>query len=126
MLVNFQHVGLTITVEADILAFYRDILGMDIQKEFTLKQDLARQIFRQEHAIRVVAGTIGNCFIELFLAKERPEAVWNHICFGTDNRLALIAACRGKNYPVTIIESEPFDIVFISDKSGNRFEIKQS
>ncbi|MBU0710776.1 VOC family protein [bacterium] len=125
MPVKFQHFGLTITDKADIREFYQDILGMEIQKEFTLNGELAEQIFQQDHDIQVVAGTIGNLSVELFLADEKPDSVWEHICFVSENRPALITACRAKKYPVTVIEREPFDIVFIKDKSGNLFEIKQ-
>lgn len=124
-MMKFQHLGLTITVKSDIREFYQDILEMDIQKEFTLNEELAEQIFRQDHDVKVVAGTIGNLFIALFFAEQKPDAVWDHICFVSDNRAALINACRGKNYPVTVIERKPFDIVFIKDKSGNLFEIKE-
>ncbi|MFH2047983.1 MAG: VOC family protein [bacterium] len=122
---KFQHLGLTITEKSDIREFYQDILGMDIQKEFTLNRELAEQIFRQDRDIQVVAGSIGNLFIELFLAEEKPDVAWEHICFVSENRPVLINACRAKNYPVTVIERKPFDIVFVKDKSGNRFEIKQ-
>ena len=125
MPVKFQHLGLTITDKADIREFYQDILDMEIQKEFTLNGDLAEQIFRQDHDIQVVAGTIGNLFIELFLSEEKPDVVWDHICFVSENRQALIAACQAKDFPVTVIERDPFDIVFVMDRSGNQFEIKQ-
>ncbi len=125
MPIKFQHLGLTIIEKTDIREFYQDILGMKIQKEFTLSGELAEQIFRQDRDIKVVAGTIGNLFVELFLAEENPNVVWEHICFISENRPALIDACQAKNYPVTVIERKPFDIVFIKDKSGNLFEIKQ-
>jgi len=123
---KFQHLELTITEKSDIQEFYQDILGMEIQKEFTLKRDLAEKIFQQNQNIDVITGTIGNLLVELFLANEKPDSVWEHICFISENRQTLIAACQAKNYPVTVIERDPFNIVFVKDKSGNRFEIKQS
>jgi len=104
MSMKFQHLGLTITEKSDIREFYQDILGMDIQKEFILNGELAEQIFRQDHDIKVVAGMVDNLFIELFLSEEKPDVVWEHICFVSENRAALIDACQAKNYPVTIIE----------------------
>lgn len=123
---KFQHLGLTITDESDIREFYRDILKMDIQREFTLDRTLTRQIFHKDRDIKVVVGTIGDLSIELFITEEQHQARWDHICFEVDDRPALIEACQEKNYPVTLIERESFDIVFIRDKSGNLFEIKQA
>jgi len=123
---KFQHLELTITEKSDIQEFYQVLLGMEIQKEFTLKRDLAEKIFQQNQNIDVITGTIGNLLVELFLANEKPDSVWEHICFISENRQTLIAACQAKNYPVTVIERDPFNIVFVKDKSGNRFEIKQS
>ena len=67
MSVEFQHLGLTITEPSDIREFYQDILGMDIRNKFTLKQNIASQIFHREQDIEVIVGTIGNLSIELFL-----------------------------------------------------------
>lgn len=126
MSVEFQHLGLTITEPSDILEFYQDILEMDIRNKFTLKQNIASQIFHREQDIEVIVGTIGNLSIELFLSEEKSDVLWDHLCIVSENRQALIAACQAKDFPVTVIERDPFDIVFIRDRSGNNFEIKQA
>ena len=125
MSATFQHLGLMITEKADIREFYQEILGMEIQREFTLKSELAGQIFNRDRDINIVAGRIGNLFVEIFLADEKPDAAWEHICLITENRAELIAACRANKYAVLVIKKEPFDLVFIRDRSGNLFEIKE-
>jgi len=126
MPVQFQHLGISITEKSDIGEFYQEILGLQIQREFTLKSVLVRQIFRLEREIKVIAGTIGTLNIELFLVENNPGFTCEHICFVTENRPALMKNCRAKDYPMTIIERKPSDIVFVRDRSGNLFEIKEA
>jgi len=125
MTVKFQHLGLTVTNKSDVREFYQDILKMNIQREFTLNKALAGRIFNQEKDINIVVGTIGDLTVELFLADEKQPTSWQHVCLAVADRPALIENCRAKKYPVTVIEREPFDIVFIRDKSENLFEIKE-
>jgi catechol 2,3-dioxygenase-like lactoylglutathione lyase family enzyme len=125
MKVDFQHLGLSITAEADIREFYQNILGLKIQKEFVLKRELARKLFRQDREIKVIAGNIGNLYVELFLIDADHQPVCEHICLISENRNRLVSACQTSKYPVTIIKREPFDFVFIRDNSGNLFEIKE-
>jgi len=125
MVTDFRHLGLTITEEADIREFYQDILGLHIQREFILEKEMADKIFHRNRDVKIVAGVVGGMYIELFLDSEGKAPAWEHICFAVDNRAALIERCRAKGYQVTVIERKPVDMVFICDRSGNRFEIKQ-
>ncbi|HCL00582.1 MAG TPA: hypothetical protein DHW42_10835 [Candidatus Marinimicrobia bacterium] len=125
MRMNFQHLGLTVAEESDIREFYQDILKMDIQREFTLNRRQARQIFNEDRDIKIVVGTIGDLSVELFMADEKCKTVCEHVCISVADRQAVIDACQANNFPITIIERKPFDIVFIRDKTGNLFEIKE-
>lgn len=125
MSIDFHHLRLTIACETDVREFYQDILGLDIQREFVLEKEMADRIFHQNRSVKIVAGMIGGVYIELFLDSEGNRAVWEHVCLVANDRAALIEKCRAKEYDVTVIEREPVDMVFVCDRSGNRFEIKQ-
>lgn len=125
MSIDFHHLGLTIACETDVREFYQDILGLDVQREFVLEKETADRIFHQSRSVKIVAGMIGDVYMELFLDSEGSQAVWEHVCLVVNDRATLIEKCRVKDYDVTVIERKPVDIVFVCDRSGNRFEIKQ-
>lgn len=125
MNIDFHHLGLNVAVEADIQEFYQDILGLDIQREFILEKAMADKIFHRNRDVRIVAGTIGDMYIELFSDADMNKPVWEHICFAVADRAALIEKCRAKDYQVTIVRRESSELVFIRDRSGNIIEIKE-
>jgi catechol 2,3-dioxygenase-like lactoylglutathione lyase family enzyme len=49
----------------------------------------------------------------------------NHLCISVENREKLIKEVQDRGYETIIIERKQPDLVFIKDKSGNIFEIKQ-
>jgi len=50
---------------------------------------------------------------------------FQHICILVDDREALLKKAINKTYDFTRIEREDFDLVFVRDKCGNIFEIKE-
>jgi catechol 2,3-dioxygenase-like lactoylglutathione lyase family enzyme len=125
MAAGFQHLGLSIVKESDIREFYQDILGLEIRRKFFLQREIASQVFQQDREIAVVAGMIGNLYLEIFLINEKSTLGCEHICLTIPDRAKLVARCRSKHFPVTVIRREPLDLIFIQDASGNRFEVKQ-
>ncbi|MBN2600881.1 MAG: hypothetical protein JXR87_02690 [Candidatus Marinimicrobia bacterium] len=125
MSIDFHHLGLTIAYDTDVREFYQDILGLDVRREFVLEKEMAERIFHLNRDVKIVAGMIGDMYMELFLDSEGSRVVWEHVCLVVGDRAALIEKCRAKDYDVTVIEREPVDMVFVCDRSGNRFEIKQ-
>lgn len=125
MSIDFHHLGLTIAYETDVREFYQDILGLDIQREFVLEKEMAERIFHRNRDVKIVAGMIGDMYMELFLDSEGSRVVWEHVCLVVDDRAALIEKCRAKDYQVTIVQRESSELVFIRDCSGNIIEIKE-
>ena len=120
-----KHVGLTITDPADIKNFYQDVLGLRLNKEFTLPKELNQQIFGFYEDVPVTILSNGKADIEIFVTKLPARNNYSHLCFEVADREALICKAREKNYPCIVIEREFEPLVFIQDHFGNSFEIKE-
>ncbi|MBN2442070.1 MAG: hypothetical protein JXJ04_12020 [Spirochaetales bacterium] len=120
----FNHIGISIKYISDINDFYIDILKMNVEKKFILDMSLAEQIFDVQKEIEIITIGKDNLKIELFISISNLNN-YSHICISVDDRNEIIEKVKQKNYPYKIIKKNPFDMVFIKDKSNNLFEIKQ-
>jgi catechol 2,3-dioxygenase-like lactoylglutathione lyase family enzyme len=121
----FHHVGITISDKAEVENFYKNILGFELIKMFTISAFLSEKIFNIEKDIEVALIDNKDFTIELFISKIENKQNYEHICIMVENREQIIKKTQEKGYPCIMIEREPFDIVFVKDKSGNLFEIKE-
>lgn len=122
---NIEHIAITVENHDEIIHFYRDFLGMKQVRDFILDKNMAQKIFGINNHIPVFLMKKGELVFEIFINKKNPNLVINHICFSVNNRGDLIKNAQGKGYQTIIIEREQYDLVFIKDKSGNIFEIKE-
>ncbi|MBN1932482.1 MAG: VOC family protein [Desulfobacterales bacterium] len=121
----FEHIGITINEESDIEAFYKDLLGLKEEKKFKLNDDLSDKLFGTGETVSVTLLSRENFLIELFLTGKKQKTIYNHICISVINRDDILKKAKSMGFPVTQIERDSKDnILFISDHSGNIFEIK--
>lgn len=118
-----KHVGLTIKDPSEIKNFYQNILGLIIEKEFTLTRQLNQQLFGFYEEVPVTRLSNGTDIFEIFVTKLPSRNNYSHLCIEVDDREALIEKVKKMNYSLTIVEREPDPLVFIQDKFGNNFEI---
>ena len=120
-----EHIGITINVESDIQAFYKDLLGLKEVKKFELYKDLSEKLFGISNTVPVTHLSSDDLLIELFLTDKKQNPVYNHICISVQNRDNIIKKAKSMGFSVTNIKRESRDdLLFIKDKSGNIFEIK--
>jgi catechol 2,3-dioxygenase-like lactoylglutathione lyase family enzyme len=120
------HAGMTICEEEEIAAFYEEMLGFTVERTFTLESGLNQRIFRRQEEVRVSLLVRGGERIELFLGGDRRRDDYAHLCVEVEDRDGLIDKAREKGYPCTVIERPGQPLVFVEDRSGNRFEIRQA
>ena len=123
---KLEHVALTIMDQKEIRQFYREILGFSEVRNFDLQEDLAGQIFGIEKDTTVYQLQNGKFFLELFIMPERFEQVYNHVCISVPDRQRILDRAGQYGYECIHIRKQHADLVFIKDRSGNLFEIKDS
>jgi catechol 2,3-dioxygenase-like lactoylglutathione lyase family enzyme len=122
---NIEHIALTITDHKEIKEFYKEILGFAEIRSFILQKELAREIFGFGKESRVFHLQTNDLMLELFLIPERFENVHNHICFSVPNREAIVNKAIRDGYECIRVRRQHSDMIFLKDKSGNLFELKQ-
>ena len=123
---KLEHVALSILDRNEIEGFYMEVLGMELVRSFSLNKVLAKDIFGMEEETEVFLVQKDNLQLELFLAPEKTDHACEHLCFATTHREELFEKAKRNSYRVFRQEREFSDLVFIWDKSGNIFEVKES
>ena len=124
-IMKLEHIAITVSEPADIKDFYLDILGMKEVKNFVLNKVLANKIFSINKETSVCLLQKDDICLEIFILPEQKKQNFEHICFSVDNREELVENSLKQNYECIRIERDLFDLVFIKDRSGNIFEIKE-
>lgn len=122
---KLEHIALTISDPAEIKNFYQDIFGMNEVRQFILKKNLAEKIFNIPRDTSVFYMQKDKLFLEIFISPGQNKQNFNHICLAVKDRELLVEKTCKKNYECIRIERELSDLIFIKDKNGNIFEIKE-
>jgi catechol 2,3-dioxygenase-like lactoylglutathione lyase family enzyme len=123
---KLEHIAITVSKPADIKDFYLDILGMKEVKNFVLNKVLANKIFSINKETSVCLLQKDDISLEMFILPGQSKRSFEHICLTVKDREKLVENSLKQNYECIRIERDLFDLVFIKDKSGNVFEIKES
>ena len=121
---KLEHIALSITVPEDIKNFYQDILGMSKVKNFVLNKLLAYEIFGINKNTDVFLLQKDMLFLEIFVVDTISARNFNHICLSVDDRKTVFRNAEQKGHTVICKKRGNSDLIFIKDKSGNIFEIK--
>lgn len=120
------HIGLNISDKNELENFYGNILGFHRQYSFLIEQPLSVQIFGIGKQTEVSIYSRENIALELFLCSKRNELSYSHVCLDVENIDIIIKKCVQAGYKViTRQRGEKTYMVFIQDKTGNTFELKQ-
>ncbi len=122
---RLEHIALSINSPSEITRFYQNILGLQKQKEFTLSKDLSSAIFCIESDTTVFLMKKDHVVFELFITTEDIVHNFRHVCISVENREIMVNHAIRSSYDVTRIKREFSDLIFIKDKTGNIFEIKE-
>ncbi|MBC8185109.1 VOC family protein [candidate division KSB1 bacterium] len=123
---KLEHIALTIEDAKEIKDFYIDILEMKEVKTFVLNKILAQKIFGIQKDTNVFYLQRNNLFLEVFITGEKLKQGFDHICLSVKDRETIVTKAEPQNYECVRIKRDVFDLIFVKDKSGNIFEIKES
>jgi len=123
---KLNHVALNIQSEEDLVDFYQNILGLHFEYQFNMPTELAHQIFQVNKPIKVFLYKREDILLELFVCSVKTNQNFAHICFEVKNCESIAAKCEQSGYPVIRIKrNDRNDLLFVKDKEGNIFELKE-
>lgn len=123
---NLEHVALRIADRREIEDFYQDILGMELLRSFALSKALSKDVFGIEAETEVFLVQNDSLQLELFLRPGKPAPGFEHLCISVAAREILLEKAMTNSYKVFRLKREYSDLVFLSDHSGNIFEVKEA
>ena len=123
---KLEHIALTISCQGDINDFYQNLLGFEQVKTFTLNKNLSGKIFDIFNDTPVFHMQKDNLVLEIFIYPDKVKQSLNHICLSVKDRDNLVRKAEAHNYNCIRIKRDVFDLIFIKDKGGNIFEMKES
>jgi len=123
---KLNHVAINIQSKEELIDFYQNILGFNFEYQFNMPAELADTIFELKKKVDVFLYKREDIFFELFIHSENTNPGFAHICIGITNRESIAAKCEQSGYPlIRINRSDKHDILFVKDKAGNIFELKE-
>jgi len=126
MKIKLNHIALNIREVNEVTDFYQNILGFHLEYQFELSATLSHTIFGINQSLTAYFCKKEQVAFELFVLPENMNKGLAHVCLEMSNRDELITRCQSKDYKVNNIQrdNKP-NLLFIWDKSGNCFEIKE-
>ena len=123
---KLNHIALNICNVDEITDFYQEILGFHPKYQFELPVSLGNSIFGINKSVPAYFCENEQLAVELFVLYENINNRFAHICLELPDRDKLINRCISKGYKVKNIQrNNKSNLLFIWDKSGNCFEIKE-
>ncbi|MCD6366858.1 MAG: VOC family protein [Bacteroidales bacterium] len=122
---ELNHIGLNILNKNEVIDFYQNILGFHTEYRFDITEEIGTIVFGIKNPAKVILCRKKNLLLELLIRPEILNQGFAHICLGVKNRENIADKCNKSGYPVIRIKrSDKQDILFIKDKTGNLFELK--
>ncbi len=123
-IMTLNHIALNITDRNEVRLFYRNILGFTVEYSFPIHQQTAHTIFHLPNETEATIVKKEGLTLELFLLNRQISNGFRHICLEVEQREEIVHKCLQNHYPVIRMERKKGDLLFVKDKSGNIFELK--
>ncbi len=122
---KLNHIALSIQNKEEIIDFYQNILDFCFEYKYEIDETLSSTIFNIEKPVEVFKYSKNDLYFEFFITTEKTIPAFAHIGIELEDREVIIEKCKKAGYQVTRVErKEKHDLLFVSDKAGNKFELK--
>ncbi len=122
---KLNHIALSIQDKEDLIDFYQNILGFSLEYQYEINATLSSTIFDIEKPTEVHRYSKDNLHFEFFITTEKITPVFAHIGIDVVDRETIADKCNRAGYQVIRVErKEKYDLLFVSDKAGNKLELK--
>jgi catechol 2,3-dioxygenase-like lactoylglutathione lyase family enzyme len=122
---ELKHIGLNFQRKEELVDFYQNILGFQFEYQFDMSAELCDDIFGVNKQLKVFLYKREDMLLELFVHSVNLINGFSHICFAVEDREIIATKCEQSRYQVIRIKRiDNPDILFVKDKVGNIFELK--
>ena len=119
-----QHIALQYDNSENADIFFTKILGLKVEKEFLLSENLSDEIFGIKENVEVKVYGNEEVKFEIFISKQEKKNVFEHTCIKIQDKEKFIKLCRGNNIEPMFVKKGEKTLLFVKDFSNNLYEIK--
>lgn len=124
---KLNHAALSINDSEEIENFYEDVLGFRLQRKFLMDAGITSKFFGVNKNIEVYFLEKSSIGLEIFLYPEKRNKIFPHLCLEYFGCKVIYAKAQQMGYKTEEkINPGRNNTLFIWDKSGNMFELKES
>jgi len=122
---TLQHVALQYTDSKKADIFFTKILGLTLEKEFCLSEDLSNEIFKIRENVDIKVYGNEQVTFEIFISQKPKNISYEHTCIEIQNKEKFIERCKRYNIKPMFVKKGEKTLLFVKDFSDNLFEIKE-
>ena len=120
-----KHVALQYSDKKQAEIFFTEILGLTLEKTFTLTKELSNEIFGIMEEVTIYAYADKETYFEIFITDKQPNHGYEHVCIEINNKEEFVKRCKKYDIKPIFIKKGEKTLLFIKDYNGNLFEIKE-
>jgi catechol 2,3-dioxygenase-like lactoylglutathione lyase family enzyme len=121
---QLNHIGLNISDVSEVKHFYQDVLGLQLERGFDISRPVSQKFFGINGATKVFIVRNAHLRLELFVYDSPLKMGYGHLCVEVADREQTVLKCEEKLYRILRMKREKGDLLFVKDKAGNIFELK--
>ncbi len=121
---HLNHIGINIVDTGEIQHFYQDILGFYPERSFPINLEISKIFFDIKGETKAFIVKNKSLRLELFLYDKPINTGYAHLCVEVEDREETVRKSAANGYPVIRMKRESGDLLFVKDKAGNVFELK--
>lgn len=121
---QLNHIGLNISDAGEVKYFYQDVLGLQLEWSFDINRSISQTVFGINGEANVFIVKNEHLRLELFVYDGPLKMGYGHLCVEIADREQTVLKCEEKSYQVLRMKREKDDLLFVKDKAGNVFELK--
>ncbi len=125
---NIRHVGLVCSSEQNADRFYGDFLGLKKSEKKLIPSAITKPLFNIDEGLELFDFSGDALQVEVFIHDGEGEEVGPiaHVCLNVTDPDALLARARAMDVPVLRVPRGDTEVIFVRDRDGNLFEIKEA
>lgn len=120
-----KHVALQYSDRKQAEIFFIKVLGMQLQKTFTISEELTNEIFGIKEEMLIDVYQNENACFEIFITDKQTDYSYEHTCIQINNKEEFIDRCKKYGVEPIFVKKGLKTLLFIKDFAGNLFEIKE-
>ncbi len=122
---KLNHVALQYNDEKQAEIFFTKILGIPLEKEFTIPLGLSNAIFNINEEVKIFVYSNGKTKFEVFISEKLKDHGYEHVCIEINNQADFVERCKKHGIKPFLVDKNGRKLLFIRDFSDNLYEVKE-